>query len=533
VSRQIIINATREETRVVTMESARILQVQIERRRERGLVGSIYKGRVTRVLPGMQAAFVDIGLPKAAFLPAADFLALGAIDGGDAADGDGDGDHLAGAAAEGTRAGDRAALPPIEERLRKGQEIIVQIAKEPIGSKGARVTSNVSLPGRLLVYLPTGDHIGVSKRIEDEDERQRLQEAVTSVPSLRGGVIARTACVGVPKREIQGDLRMLRKLVAPGQRQGGRGGAAGSSASGPRRHPAHGARHPDPRRRQDRRRQPPRLRADSSSSSTASCRAGARASSSTSIDEPIFERYGVEAQIAKALEPRVWLRSGGYIVIDPTEALDFDRRQHRPLRRPAPTSATRPSKTNLEAARDDRRAAAPAQPRRRHRHRLHRHAARQPIARPSWHRPATRRCAASGQSRRGARLLRARPRRNDPAPPQRESRPSASASPAPPATAAAPCKATATTAAYEILRKPPARRPDAPRTFSANSPSPCSPAVAAFLDRVRARRDRRSRTRASQSRFVLQQTRAAGGADSPRRCPLATRATACSWPARS
>lgn len=323
MTRQIIINATREETRVATMESARILQVQIERRRERGLVGSIYKGRVTRVLPGMQAAFVDIGLPKAAFLPAADFLAVGAIDGGD-----GDVDHPAAAAtgdtpdgpADGPRGGRPRSLPPIEERLQKGQDVIVQIAKEPIATKGARVTSNVSLPGRLLVYLPTGDHVGISKRIEDEEERLRLQEAVTSIASLRGGVIVRTACVGVPKREIQGDLRMLRNLWRQISAK-----AEGVAA------PALLHQDLDVVLRTVR-----DIRVMDVGKIVVDDR-GAYERIVEFIEsvmprwrprvelydlpEPIFERYGVEAQINKALEPRVWLRSGGYLVIDQTEAL--------------------------------------------------------------------------------------------------------------------------------------------------------------------------------------------------------------------
>ena len=167
VARQIIINSIPQEVRVVTMENARILQVQIERARERGIAGGIYKGRVTRVLPGMQAAFVDIGLAKAAFLAGADFYPVDAASWAEA--GDGAAQIPSGAASEsdGVSPAPPAApiaLPPIEERLEKGQEIVVQIGKEPIGSKGARVTSNLSLPGRLLVYLPASSKIGVSRR---------------------------------------------------------------------------------------------------------------------------------------------------------------------------------------------------------------------------------------------------------------------------------------------------------------------------------------------------------------------------------
>lgn len=319
MARQIIINSIPQEARVVTMENARILQVQIERARERGIAGSIYKGRVTRVLPGMQAAFVDIGLPKAAFLAGADFFPIDAATWA-ASDAESAPSDAVAAVPPPADAAVERTLPPIEERLEKGQEIVVQIGKEPIGSKGARVTSNLSLPGRLLVYLPASSQIGVSRRIEDEEERLRLQQAVESVSSLRGGVIVRTACLGVPKREIQADLRMLRKLWQSIHRR------------------AESARAPallhqdldvilrtvrdiwvmdvgkivvDSRTDYERIREfiegvmprwQPRLEL-------------------YELPEPIFERYGIEAQIAKALERKCWLRSGGHIVIDSAEAL--------------------------------------------------------------------------------------------------------------------------------------------------------------------------------------------------------------------
>jgi ribonuclease G len=321
VARQIIINATPQEVRVVIMENARILQVQIERARERGIAGSIYKGRVTRVLPGMQAAFVDIGLPKAAFLAGADFFPVDASEYTDAAPGDDDDTGCApGAAPPTPAASGPTALPPIEQRLQKGQDIIVQIGKEPIGSKGARVTSNLSLPGRLLVYLPGGRQIGVSRRIDDEQERLRLQHAVESVATLRGGVIVRTACHGVPKKEIQADLRVLRNLWHGISRRAESVDApallhqdldlilrtvrdiwvmdVGKIVVDSRRDFERIGEFVDavmPRWR-------PRV-------------------DLYELPEPIFDRYGIEAQIAKALERRVWLRSGGYVVIDPTEAL--------------------------------------------------------------------------------------------------------------------------------------------------------------------------------------------------------------------
>ena len=321
--RQIIINSIPQETRVATVEDARILNVQVERRRERGLAGSIYKGRVTRVLPGMQAAFVDIGLPKAAFLPGADFL-----DGHQSAPAPRRPSWMTRAPASSTDDGaaEEEVFPPpppllpIEQRLRESQEVIVQIGKEPIGSKGARVTSHVSLPGRLLVYLPIDSQLGVSRRIEDEDERLRLCSAIESVPGIGGGVIVRTACEGVAADEIQADLRQLHGLwqhIAKTAQQSSAPALLHQDLDVTLR-TVRDLRvldvtkivvdDPDDYRRilefvdavmPD---SPPRVELYEEG-------------------EPIFGRYGIEAQIQKALEPRVWLRSGGYIVVDTTEAL--------------------------------------------------------------------------------------------------------------------------------------------------------------------------------------------------------------------
>jgi ribonuclease G len=291
------------------------------------MAGSICKGRVLRVLPGMQAAFVDIGLDKAAFLPGADFAPLNAdeytlseptLDDAepratpvDAADGDG----AAAPPPPRTR-----ALPPIEDRLQKGQDIIVQISKEPIGTKGARVTSNISLPGRYLVYLPLSQQIGISRRIASEEERQRLREAVEAVAPDSGGIIIRTACEGVSKREIQSDLRLLRKLWTRLSRKA-------------ETLPAPAVLHQELDVIL-------RTMRDLSASDVTRVVVDNRRDYQRILDfidevmprwrprvelydlvEPIFERYGIESQIGKALERKVWLKSGGYIVIDQTEAL--------------------------------------------------------------------------------------------------------------------------------------------------------------------------------------------------------------------
>ncbi len=302
------------------MDHARLKEIFIERPRERGLAGSIYKGCVTRVLPGMQAAFVDIGLEKAAFLPASDFYPVPEEDAQfdfnstDAPPPPGS-DGTEAAAVE-PRA---SALPPIEERLRKGNEIIVQIAKEPIATKGARVTSNISIPGRFLVYLPFNDHIGVSRRIVSEEERERLRQAVDSVRP-QGGIILRTACEGVSKREIQYDLRVLRKLW-------GRIAKKAEAVAAPAhlhddldvilRTMRDGVSTDVTRVLVDHRRDYERI-LDFMATVMPKWRPRVELYQHA---EPIFERYGIEGQIAKALERKVWLKSGGYLIIDHTEAL--------------------------------------------------------------------------------------------------------------------------------------------------------------------------------------------------------------------
>jgi ribonuclease G len=310
------------------MENARLLEIQIERVRERSMVGSICKGRVLRVLPGMQAAFVDIGLEKAAFLPGSDLSLLSADEYALNESAVEVGEVASAGAAETVVVEPPSAPParrtrpvaPIEERLQKGEDIIVQISKEPIGSKGARVTSNISLPGRYLVYLPLSRQIGVSRRIASDEERQRLREAVEAVAPESGGIIIRTACEGVSKREIQSDLRLLRKLWTRLSRKA--------------------TTLPAPTILHQELDVVLRTMRDLSASDVTRVVVDNRRDYQRILDfieevmprwrprvelyelvEPIFERYGIEAQIAKALERKVWLKSGGYIVIDHTEAL--------------------------------------------------------------------------------------------------------------------------------------------------------------------------------------------------------------------
>ena len=317
VAREIIINSAPFETRVALLEQRRLIEIFIERTRDRGIAGNIYKGRVTRVLPGMQAAFVDIGIEKAAFLHGSDL---------DAELGD---EFIS---EEGTTPIEVVGEPPaatpkppvrrvpIEERLKKGQEILIQVKKQPIGSKGARVTGVISLPGRHLVFTPASNHIGVSRRIEDESERQRLKEIVQADQPPEGGFIIRTACEGLSKREVQGDIRFLLKLWDRILHKSERVAAPSLLhydmdlvlrtvrdlftvdtqrlvVDNPRDH----------QRILD-------------FLDTVMPRLKARVELYDGA-EPISDRFGIETQIARALERKVWLKSGGYIVIDHTEAL--------------------------------------------------------------------------------------------------------------------------------------------------------------------------------------------------------------------
>jgi len=211
--KQIVINITEHETRVALLEDGNIAELFIEREDASDIAGNIYKGRVQRVLPGMQAAFVDIGLTQAAFIYVDDVI-------GDSyndieklfVDQDDNKEHVA----------DINLTDPIrpyahrngniEELLIEGQEIMVHVAKSPMGTKGARATTHVSLPGRFLVLMPTNDHIGVSRRIEDETERSRLKQMVQSLREDRFGYITRTAAEGVQKEKLAYEMDFLKNL---------------------------------------------------------------------------------------------------------------------------------------------------------------------------------------------------------------------------------------------------------------------------------------------------------------------------------
>jgi ribonuclease G len=318
VTKRIVVNAGLTETRVAVQESNLLTELYVERSRHRSIVGSVYKGVVTNVLPGMQAAFVDIGLPKDAFLYAGDYTAdLGHRGASDVlVDPDPDRD-LDADAEEPPR---REAVGPIEDMLRKGQEVLVQVAKEPLGTKGARVTAFISIPGRYLVYMPQSQHIGVSRRIHDEAERDRLRATVRELASATGGFIVRTNAEGKGEDEFRSDVDFLRRLW--GQIHVRYGQAAAPSVLHEEGDltfrvvrdlfsPEVDEFVVDTREVYDK------------------CRGYVELLVPALVDRvrlweelaPVFDALGIEKEIEKALRRRVWLKSGGYIVIDHTEAL--------------------------------------------------------------------------------------------------------------------------------------------------------------------------------------------------------------------
>ena len=188
MSEEILINITPMESRVAVVENGVLQEVHVERTQKRGIVGNIYKGKVVRVLPGMQAAFVDIGLERAAFIHAAEIS---------------------------NREG--SAVESIGALVHEGQSLVVQVTKDPIGTKGARLTTHLSIPSRYLVYMPRTAHVGISLKIEDEAERERLKQVVADCVAAEGieevgGFILRTAAEGAGKDEILVDIRYLRRL---------------------------------------------------------------------------------------------------------------------------------------------------------------------------------------------------------------------------------------------------------------------------------------------------------------------------------
>ena len=319
MSKELIINAADHETRVAFVEDGNPRELFIERPKESDITGNIYKGRVVRVLPGMQAAFVDIGLEQAAFIYVADVL-----------NHDQELEYLMQLLPDEGKNGftdlESEKRPPlldqefmIEDLIHEGQEIMVQVSKAPIGNKGSRITSRVSLPGRFLVLMPTTDHIGVSRRIEDEDERSRLKETLMDIRSENYGLIARTVSEGVNRERLANEMDFLTSLWLDIQKKGD---------SAPVPSMMHKELNVTLRAVRDLfTHEVDKLVIDSKSGyeEILNFLDTFIPKLKTSVElyedsEPIFDAYNLESEISRALKKKVWLKSGGYIVIEHTEA---------------------------------------------------------------------------------------------------------------------------------------------------------------------------------------------------------------------
>jgi len=317
MTKEMIVSSNGHETMVAILEDDLVAEVFVERERQRGVAGNVYKGRVSKVLPGMQSSFIDIGLERDGFLYVAEVIdTLEEFDKLEAGE-----DEDEGRGRDRDR-GDRPQ-PKIEDLLREGQEILVQVVKEPLGTKGARLTSHVTMPGRFLVFMPTVDHVGVSRKIESRDERARLRGIVREfreAHGFTGGVIIRTAASGRPKEDILSDLEAFHTIWT------------------------------DLRQKMESSRAPAvvyreqnlvgKLLRDLLTDEFQAIRLDNAQDYQRVLELverilpvlvprvklyskpfPIFEEYGVQAEIDKALKSKVWLKSGGSIVINQTEAL--------------------------------------------------------------------------------------------------------------------------------------------------------------------------------------------------------------------
>jgi ribonuclease G len=331
MNKDLIVSSTPQETKVALLEDGAVAEFFIEREAHRGVVGNLYKGRVTRVLPGMQSAFVDLGLERDAFLYVTDVFE------------DLDENLLS--------PEEQVRNAPIEERLQEGQEVLAQVVKEPLGTKGARITTHVSLPGRYLVFMPTVEHVGVSRKIVDEEERRRLKSMLKEIRQERGGggFIARTAGLGRSREDFDRDARYLTRtwdeVRAVSCRQ----------AAPVLLHRELGL--------------VQRLLRDILSDNVGAIRLDSERDYQSTLElvqelQPelaprvhrfekgnILEEHGVTTALERALRSKVWLDSGGYIVINQTEALvavDVNTGRYTGKNKLEETIL----KTNLEAVRE-------------------------------------------------------------------------------------------------------------------------------------------------------------------------------------
>ena len=312
MNKEMIVSSNGHETMVAILEDDLVAEVFVERERQRSVVGNVYKGRVSKVLPGMQSSFIDLGLERDGFLYVDDVINPEEFDKLDDEE-------------EGGRPRNERDRPKakIEELLREGQEIIVQVVKEPLGTKGARLTSHVTMPGRFLVFMPTVDHIGVSRKIESREERGRLRGIVREFreeTGFTGGVIIRTAASGRPKEDIVSDLVAFHKIWKE-IRQRTESGRAPAVLYQEQSIVSRLLRDLLTEDYQA-------IRIDNATEHQRVLELVERIMPSLapkvklySKPFPIFDEYGVQAEIDKALKSKVWLKSGGSIVINQTEAL--------------------------------------------------------------------------------------------------------------------------------------------------------------------------------------------------------------------
>jgi Rne/Rng family ribonuclease len=357
MTKEMIVSATDRETAVAILEDDQVVEFFMERERQQGVVGNVYKGRVSKVLPGMQSSFIDLGLERDGFLYVSDVITPAealeddpdepstpaddvAVDLGgqpeeaEGADGtgteavdarstNGDVPGMAGKGVDRRQRQERAAQPNIEDLLKEGQDVLVQVVKEPIGTKGARITSHVTIPGRFLVFMPTVDHIGVSRKIESREERARLRGIVRQfreAHAFNGGVIIRTAAANRPDADILGDREYFHQVWKEIKHK-----------SETQRSPAVIYREQSLVAKLLRDLLTDEfsvIRIDSAEEYRRVTALVERIMPAMlprvklyTRDYPIFEEYGVRTEIDKALRSKVWLKSGGYIVINQTEAL--------------------------------------------------------------------------------------------------------------------------------------------------------------------------------------------------------------------
>lgn len=301
VKKEILVDGNPFEKRVALIEDGTLAEFYVERKKERGYTGNIYKGKVVRVLPGMEAAFVEVGLERTVFLHTSDI-------------------RRKDDKAEGTEKKQYS----IKDLIKEGQEIVVQITKEPIGTKGARVTTYLSLPGRFLVYMPTFSKTGVSRRIEEDDERKRLKKIVKDIKPEGGGLIVRTVSEGATKEELRSDVEFLQRLWKTVEKRVKK-----------QKNPSIVYEELDLSLRMirdvfsndfdsfiiDSKYEYERAKSFVDDVMPALSKKVKLHDAAKYNDKPLFDTYGIEVDLVKAFEKNVYLKSGGHIVIDRMEAL--------------------------------------------------------------------------------------------------------------------------------------------------------------------------------------------------------------------